>query len=174
LRQQAEAINNHYFALRVATQLSQALLAADEPTAAADVFQEVLRLAAPAGLYQSILDEGPEIGVLLLRFQENAQRTGHHRELLPYVDKLIAGWRELYEPDLTTSPASSVVSSLSPRERNIIERIGQGRSNKEIARDLGIAPETVKSHVKNIFVKLAVERRARAVARAQSLGLVAT
>jgi LuxR family maltose regulon positive regulatory protein len=120
------------------------------------------------------LDEGPEIGVLLLRFQENAQRTGHHRELLPYVDKLIAGWRELYEPDLTTSPASSVVSSLSPRERNIIERIGQGRSNKEIARDLGIAPETVKSHVKNIFVKLAVERRAQAVARAQSLGLVAT
>ena len=64
------------------------------------------------------------------------------------------------------------MESLSPRERNILERIGQGRSNKEIARELGIAPETVKSHIKNIFIKLAVDRRAQAVSRAQRLGLV--
>jgi LuxR family maltose regulon positive regulatory protein len=43
-----------------------------------------------------------------------------------------------------------------------------------MARTLGIAPETVKTHVKNIFVKLAVDKRAHAVARAQALGLVAT
>jgi len=61
---------------------------------------------------------------------------------------------------------------LSPRERNILEQIGQGRSNKQIALELGIAPETVKSHVKNIFVKLAVEKRAQAVSRAQSLDLL--
>jgi LuxR family transcriptional regulator, maltose regulon positive regulatory protein len=47
-------------------------------------------------------------------------------------------------------------------------------SNKEIARDLAIAPETVKSHVKNIFAKLNVEKRAQAVSRAQSLGLAGT
>jgi LuxR family maltose regulon positive regulatory protein len=64
------------------------------------------------------------------------------------------------------------VESLSPRERKILEHIGQGRSNKEIARELGIAPETVKSHIKNVFVKLAVDRRAQAVLRAQSLGLI--
>jgi LuxR family maltose regulon positive regulatory protein len=58
--------------------------------------------------------------------------------------------------------------------RRFLELIGHGQSNKEIARDLGIAPETVKSHVKNIFVKLAVERRVQAVSRAQSLGLVQT
>jgi LuxR family maltose regulon positive regulatory protein len=61
---------------------------------------------------------------------------------------------------------------LSPRERNILEQIGHGRSNKQIALELGIAPETVKSHVKNIFVKLAVEKPAQAVSRAQSLGLL--
>jgi RNA polymerase sigma factor (sigma-70 family) len=66
------------------------------------------------------------------------------------------------------------VESLSPREQNILEHIGQGRSNKEVARELGISPETVKSHVKNIFVKLAVEKRAQAISRAQSLGLVRT
>ena len=61
---------------------------------------------------------------------------------------------------------------LTSRESEILALAEDGRSNKEIARDLGIAPETVKSHVKNIFVKLAVERRTQAVSRAQSLGLV--
>lgn len=53
--------------------------------------------------------------------------------------------------------------ALSPRERSILDLIGQGRSNKEIARTLGISPETVKSHIKNMFSKLGVERRAQAI-----------
>jgi LuxR family maltose regulon positive regulatory protein len=68
---------------------------------------------------------------------------------------------------------SGAAAALSPRERCILELIGGGQSNKEIARALGIAPETVKSHVKNMFVKLSVERRAQAVYRAQSLGMMA-
>jgi DNA-binding NarL/FixJ family response regulator len=55
---------------------------------------------------------------------------------------------------------------LGPRERAILELIAQGQSNKEIARELGITPETVKSHVKKIFTKLEVNKRAKAVARA--------
>jgi len=69
---------------------------------------------------------------------------------------------------------SATAAELSPRERYILELIGGGQSNKEIARALGIAPETVKSHVKNMFVKLNVERRAQAVYRAQSLGMMVT
>jgi LuxR family transcriptional regulator, maltose regulon positive regulatory protein len=172
LRNEAEAADNHYRALCVAAQLSAALLAADEGAEALHVFRDVLRLAAPTGFYQTILDEGPEIGTLLLGFQENARRTGVSGDLLPYVGNLIAGWREFYQPDLTANLASTIAESLSPRERSILERIGHGRSNKEIARELGIEPETVKSHIKNIFVKLAVDRRAQAVSRAQSLGLV--
>jgi LuxR family maltose regulon positive regulatory protein len=63
---------------------------------------------------------------------------------------------------------------LSARETDILKLIAEGLSNKEIARDLVIAPETVKSHVKNIFAKLNVEKRAQAVSRAQSLGLAGT
>jgi LuxR family maltose regulon positive regulatory protein len=61
---------------------------------------------------------------------------------------------------------------LSPREITIVELIGRGQSNKEMARQLGIAPETVKTHIKNIFLKLGVERRAQAIARARALGLI--
>jgi LuxR family maltose regulon positive regulatory protein len=81
-------------------------------------------------------------------------------------------WRESCRPHAGADVATEPSESLSPRERDILERIAGGQSNKEIARSLGIAPETVKSHVKNIFVKLSVDRRAQAVFRAQSLGLV--
>jgi len=57
LRQDAEATDNHYRALCVAAQLSAALLAADEGTEASLVFRDVLRLAAPAGFYQTILGD---------------------------------------------------------------------------------------------------------------------
>lgn len=80
--------------------------------------------------------------------------------------------REPSESDAQAGAAVGASSSLSLRERAVLERIGEGMSNKEIAKDLSITPETVKSHVKNIFVKLVVERRAQAVARALSLGLM--
>ena len=58
---------------------------------------------------------------------------------------------------------------LSPRERAIVLLISQGMSNKEVARRLCVAPETVKSHLKRIFFKLAVRSRAAAVHRAAAL-----
>ena len=64
------------------------------------------------------------------------------------------------------------VSPLSVRERMIVRLMGDGLSNKRIARQLSIAPETVKSHAKSIFLKLTVQTRAHAVYRAATLGLI--
>jgi LuxR family maltose regulon positive regulatory protein len=50
--------------------------------------------------------------------------------------------------------------------------ISQGFANKRIARTLEISPETVKSHIKRIFSKLAVSTRTEAVFQAGSLGLL--
>jgi ATP/maltotriose-dependent transcriptional regulator MalT len=61
---------------------------------------------------------------------------------------------------------------LSGRERTIVLLMGYGLSNKRIARQLSIAPETVKSHAKSIFLKLIVQSRAQAVYRASTLGLI--
>jgi len=49
--------------------------------------------------------------------------------------------------------------------------IARGMSSKRIALDLGITPETVKSHTKSIFLKLETRTRAQAVARAASMDL---
>ena len=168
----AEVAHNDYVALRLGARLSAVLLGANEPAEAANAFRRVLSAAAPAGIYQTILDQGPAIGNLLMRFQEDAKRTELSHELLPHLGSLIARWGDRYQPARSSSPSVVTVESLSAREHNVLEFIGQGNSNKEIARDLGITPETVKSHVKNIFAKLAVQRRAQAVSRAQSLGLI--
>jgi DNA-binding CsgD family transcriptional regulator len=61
---------------------------------------------------------------------------------------------------------------LTARERDVLAMISQGCSNKQIARTFAISPETVKSHVKHIFLKLTVSTRAEAVSRAGLLGLL--
>ena len=57
------------------------------------------------------------------------------------------------------------MSSLTVRERQVVQLIAEGLSNKEIATRLGIEVATVKNHVHNILEKLDVNRRSDAVAR---------
>lgn len=64
--------------------------------------------------------------------------------------------------------------ALTEREREVLRLLVQGRSNKEIARDLQIAEDTVKTHVKHILAKLGVQSRTQAVLCAMRLGLVST
>ena len=61
---------------------------------------------------------------------------------------------------------------LSPREHIVLQLISRGHTNKGVAQRLGIAPETVKSHAKQIFVKLGAQSRLEAVMRALVLGLI--
>jgi LuxR family maltose regulon positive regulatory protein len=125
-------------------------------------------------MYHTILDEGAEVGPLLAAYQENAERTSSSPELMSYVSNLITVWSSRYQSEPQQTQASAIAESLSARESDILKLIAEGLSNKEIARNLAIAPETVKSHVKNIFTKLNVEKRAQAVSRAQILGLAGT
>ena len=67
-------------------------------------------------------------------------------------------------------PGGDALDHLTIRERAIIAMIRQGYSNKRVARALEISPETVKSHVKHIFLKLTVRSRTEAVFRAGTLG----
>ena len=64
-----------------------------------------------------------------------------------------------------TQRVETNVSSLTAREREIVQLIAEGLSNKEIARSLYIEVATVKNHVHNILEKLQVSRRTDAVAR---------
>src|ERR1700752_189426 len=62
--------------------------------------------------------------------------------------------------------------NLSARESAVLALIAKGQSNKRVAQTLKITPETVKSHLKRVFVKLGSKTRAEAVARATELGFL--
>jgi RNA polymerase sigma factor (sigma-70 family) len=61
---------------------------------------------------------------------------------------------------------------ITERERQVLQLLADGRSNKEIAAQLGVSPNTVKTHVARLFEKLQVGRRTEAIQLARELGLV--
>jgi DNA-binding CsgD family transcriptional regulator/pimeloyl-ACP methyl ester carboxylesterase len=75
------------------------------------------------------------------------------------------------------SPASAALgvgSKLSPREREVLALLADGRTEREIASSLGISPATASRHVANLYAKLGVHRRAEAVAWAIRNGVSGT
>ena len=58
------------------------------------------------------------------------------------------------------------------QEIKVLERLAAGQSNKEIAKALGLSPNTVKTHIANLFGKLEVSRRTQAVSKARDLRLI--
>lgn len=68
--------------------------------------------------------------------------------------------------------AALAALGLTGQEVKVLERLAAGRSNKEIARDLGLSPNTVKTHVANLYAKLQVGRRTQAIGKARDLALI--
>ena len=61
---------------------------------------------------------------------------------------------------------------VSDREFEVLTLLAQGRSNKEIAKQLDVSPNTVKTHVASLFEKLPAKRRTEAISRARELGML--
>jgi LuxR family maltose regulon positive regulatory protein len=148
------SLSEHHRNLGILLTVGLAMIMAieSESVAASNQIRRALGLVASAGIRQMTLDAGPEIGALLADLKE------------------FTNWSDAQE--VVGRSSKTVTDTLSPREIAILDLIGQGQSNKEIARQLGISPETVKTHVKNMFSKLEVSTRAQAVSRAHALGLI--
>lgn len=85
------------------------------------------------------------------------------------------GWRLAARARPSTfarNDAALAALGLTRQEMRVLERLAAGRSNKEIARDLGLSPNTVKTHVANLYGKLDVSRRTQALGRARDLALI--
>jgi DNA-binding NarL/FixJ family response regulator len=111
---------------------------------------------------------------MLLRraYARAAAPASTDRDLLPFVGSLLSRWDARRVGSSAAQPKRRVSDTLTARESDVFIMISQGFTNKHIARVLEISPETVKSHVKRIFSKLAVSTRTEAVFRARSLGLL--
>jgi LuxR family maltose regulon positive regulatory protein len=147
-----------------------------------------LTLAEPEGYVRVFLDEGQPMQMLLAQWLAQAS-AGPLRD---YATRLLSQFEG--EPHMVTaaqeetSPTgdpsvSHVVSPVEPSGQALIEPLSQrelqvlhimalGRTNKEIARQLVVAPGTVKAHTSSIYRKLDVANRTEAVARARQLGIL--
>jgi DNA-binding CsgD family transcriptional regulator len=77
-------------------------------------------------------------------------------------------------PQTPFAPNTQVRETLgvSDREFEVLALLAGGRSNKEIANQLNVSPNTVKTHVANLFGKLEAKRRTQAISRARELGMI--
>ena len=75
-------------------------------------------------------------------------------------------------PAFDGNPKAQATLGISPRELTILQEIAAGRSNKEIATRLNVSPNTVKTHIANLFEKLQARRRTDAINKARELGIV--
>jgi DNA-binding NarL/FixJ family response regulator len=95
-----------------------------------------------------------------------------HRELLDTIRAVHAGQKRI-PPEVAAELAEhAAAEELSPREIDVLRLIATGNANKEIAAQLSISEETVKSHVANLLAKLAANDRTHAVTLALKRGII--
>ncbi len=128
---------------------------------------------------QAVGGEHAPIVVMLTTFEEPAmvraaQQAGataflsketEPRELARLLRAIVA------DPERDWMPRVDL-PELTPREEQVLRLMAQGLSNKAIAKELGLSPETVKDYLLGVFRKLDVRDRVSAARRASELGLV--
>jgi DNA-binding NarL/FixJ family response regulator len=147
---------------------------------------------------RQIVARSPHVGVLVLTMFEDddsvfaAMRAGAHGYLLKGADqdeivraiRAAAAGEAIFGPEVAArvighfasgaGSAPTAFSSLTERERGVLEMIAAGKGNAAIAHELVISLKTVRNHVSNIFTKLQVSDRSAAIVKARRAGLGGT
>ena len=153
-----------------------ALLPASPAHDPLDWLAQALALAEGENCQRVFLDEGPLLATRLRRLPATRLRrlpaTSFQQRLLaafpapaPALDSPVLGVGPVASDEAPFEP-------LSARELEVLRLLAQGLSYNEIAGSLVVSVNTVRYHVKGIYAKLGVDKQARAVERARSLGLL--
>ena len=135
----------------------------------------------------SALDDAGTVKAVLARGAMGfIPKSSPHQVMLSALRLVISGGRYL-PPELLTgdameassydsvaateAPVSAAGLGLTPRQQEVLGLMAQGKSNKQICRDLGLAEATVKIHVTAILKALKVTSRAQAIVSVNRLGL---
>jgi len=176
LRRQVEAKGWEDGRLKVMVLQAVALHAHGEKEQAAQLLGDALALAEPGGFIRTFVDEGPPM-VRLLR--ETAERG-----IAPiYVNRLLSTFAAQDQPKsldqaLTQGVGSQVPTTpsltepLTDRELEVLQLMSDGLTYNEIAAQIIVSLNTVRTHVKNIYSKLYVHKRSQAIAKARELNIL--
>lgn len=128
-----------------------------------------VRLAQPGGFIRTYIDLGPDMAHLLYQLAECGVEPEYLGQVLVAFNGPAADDRRKTKVSVSTS---FMVEPLTRRELEILKLLNTGLSNQEIAQALVISPLTVKRHASNIYSKLGVSGRVKAIAQAKALGIL--
>jgi LuxR family maltose regulon positive regulatory protein len=159
--------------------LSAVLHAASGDTRESEVaLADALRLAATEGFMRPFVSRGEPMRRLLtaglLRWPGDPAR----QPLIPFAEQVLAAFPA--QLAVGSESGSQVIGGTTPplpeqlslREREVLPLLAAGLSHREIAERLTIAPDTARTHIKNIYGKLQVRNRVEALAQARAYGLL--
>jgi LuxR family maltose regulon positive regulatory protein len=129
---------------------------------ALDSLSRAVGLAEPEGYVRMFADEGEHMGRLLSAL---AKRDGAS----PYLTRLQAAAAGSRQPPVA---GAGPIDPLSERELDVLRLLGSDLAGPQIARELVVSLNTLRTHTKNIYAKLGVTSRREAVRRAAELGLL--
>ncbi|RTQ32248.1 helix-turn-helix transcriptional regulator [Variovorax gossypii] len=169
----AVARNRRALKLRVLRALAQQR--AGDLSAAVEQFGEVLQAASQEGFMRLILDEGPAVGPLVHRcaaaMQEGATidpiLADHLQRLLQAVGPMAAATEAE-----TPVGGDAMKEPLTRKEIRVLQLLAEGYSNNAMAEKLFVSDSTVRTHLRNINMKLDAKSRTQAVAIARRLGVI--
>jgi LuxR family maltose regulon positive regulatory protein len=138
--------------------------------AAMDSLTTALSLAEPGGFMRVFIDHGDQIVELL----ENASSAIESPELQIYLERLLHALSVKAEklPEMDDGKPKELVEPLSERESDVLHLLPSSLSSTEMAGELSISVNTLRSHLKSIYSKLDAHSRYEAIVRAKELGLL--
>ncbi len=168
----AEATGRYGRLIEILVLMALTLQALGKRVQAISDLTKSLALAEPEGYMRIYLDEGKPAEELLRACSqrvEGAQKT--------YVNRLLKAFAMPSPGEQAGRPASSskpqpLIEPLTGREAEVLSLLVAGLSNHEIAERLSLSEGTVKTHTHNLYGKLGVQSRTRAIARAKELDLI--
>jgi LuxR family transcriptional regulator, maltose regulon positive regulatory protein len=158
IRRQIEALCLEALAYHAASNFPQA----------ASLLIEALTLGQAHGFHRVFLDEGLSIARLL----QDVLPLLPSRTLKLFATILLRSLSSEITANLTETQAAVQIEALSPQELRVLRLLSAGLSNSEIARELVVSTNTIKTQVKSIYRKLNVRSREEAGAVARELRLV--
>jgi LuxR family maltose regulon positive regulatory protein len=167
LVEMSEAHHNTLQLISILTLLAMVFEKQARTDEALTVLERALTLAHPGGLVFPFLELGTPMTALLSQLPRDTTSG-------PFIEQILAAAAPVGSPAGTgpTRVKRPPLDLLTDREAEILELLPQRLQNKEIATRLFISPQTVNSHLKNVYQKLGVGNRRQAVMRAVELGLL--
>ncbi len=171
LRQQVDAKGWQDERLKIMILQAVAFYALGEKEEAVKLLGEALALAEPGGFIRIFVDEGAPMAQLL-------SEAAAHGMMPDYISKLLAVFEAEQKgsagesPHLALASSQRLIEPLSERELEVLRLLRTELNGPEIARELLVSLNTLRTHTKNIYNKLGVNNRRAAIRRAEELDLL--